>query len=92
MNIEKDSGPVLVFCGMGPDEPPPPISGDESWIDHLRVREQAERGAAKNATSPQARRVHQELAQAYSRIVERAARRAVRKGSTKRESGDESES
>ena len=92
MNIEKDSGAVFVFRDMGPDEPPSAIAGDESWIDHLRFREQAERSAAKNATCPQARRVHQELAQAYLRVVERAARRTERNGGTKRESGDASES
>jgi len=92
VNIDKDTGPMLVFRDMGQDEPSPPISGDDSWIEHLRFREQAERGAAKNATCPQARRVHQELAQAYSRIVERATRRTERNGGTKRESDDASES
>ncbi|MES2120225.1 MAG: hypothetical protein V4513_06560 [Pseudomonadota bacterium] len=72
MNHEPD-GPVVVFRDSGADEPPcPPPAIDQQWIDHWRNRERVERGAAKRASSERARRVHQELAQAYLRIVERA--------------------
>ena len=37
--------------------------------DYLRARERAERAAAKRASSPAARGVHQELAQAYAAMV-----------------------
>ena len=45
---------------------------DAEWLDHCRARELAERAAAKKATSTEARGIHQELAQAYARMVQRA--------------------
>jgi hypothetical protein len=75
VNIDKDCGPVVVFRDIGPDEPVQPAGGDPEWIEHIRARERAERSAAKKATSEQARGVHQELAQAYVRMIERATRR-----------------
>lgn len=39
--------------------------GDPS--EYYRARERAERAAAKAAACPEARRIHQELAQAYAR-------------------------
>jgi hypothetical protein len=42
---------------------------DEETLEYLRRREQAERAAAKSASSNVARRVHQELAQAYSELL-----------------------
>lgn len=36
---------------------------------YFQLREQAERAAAKKAASPQARRVHQQLAQNYAGLV-----------------------
>jgi hypothetical protein len=38
--------------------------------EYYRTRERAERAAAKNATSVAARRVHQELAEAYARRMQ----------------------
>lgn len=42
----------------------------EETPDYYRVRERAERAAAENATCPQARRAHQELAQAYAALLD----------------------
>ncbi|HVE00461.1 MAG TPA: hypothetical protein VNB78_02050 [Sphingomicrobium sp.] len=42
---------------------------DQSSQEYFRRREQAERTAAKNASSEVARRVHQELAQNYATIL-----------------------
>lgn len=36
------------------------------------MRERAERMAAENATCPEARRVHQEMARAYAQLAESA--------------------
>jgi hypothetical protein len=41
----------------------------ETRVEYFRKREMAERAAAKRATSRPARSVHQELAQAYSRLT-----------------------
>ena len=38
-------------------------------IEYYQARERAERAAAKAAACPQARRVHQELAQHYQDVV-----------------------
>lgn len=40
---------------------------DANSLEYFRLREQAERAAAENATSDAARRAHQELAQEYAR-------------------------
>ena len=42
----------------------------EETSEYYRARERAERAAAEGATCPQARRAHQELAQAYSQLVD----------------------
>lgn len=39
--------------------------------DYYRTREQAERLAARNATSPEARRAHEKLAQAYAQLADK---------------------
>jgi len=39
---------------------------DEKSLEYFRKREQAERDAAKNAASEEARRAHEVLAQNYS--------------------------
>ena len=49
-----------------------PSRADDEWLDHCKAREVAERAAAKNATSIRAHAIHQELAQAYARIIQRA--------------------
>ena len=38
--------------------------------EYFKLREQAERAAAKKAGSPQARRIHQELAQNYAVLAQ----------------------
>ena len=42
----------------------------EASEDYFRRRERAERAAAKNAASPQARRIHQQLAQNYAELAQ----------------------
>ncbi|NUS99881.1 MAG: hypothetical protein HOP96_02755 [Sphingomonas sp.] len=41
----------------------------QAYADYYRNREQAEREAAQNATCPQARRAHKQMANAYARLV-----------------------
>jgi hypothetical protein len=45
---------------------------DQSNQDYFRKREQAERAAAKKASSEAARRIHQELAQSYASILRKS--------------------
>lgn len=42
---------------------------DQESANYFRRRERAERAAAKQAASDAARRIHQELAQNYARIL-----------------------
>jgi hypothetical protein len=42
---------------------------DQPTFEYYQRRERAERTAAKYAGSPEARRAHQELAQAYAEMV-----------------------
>ena len=42
---------------------------DPNSVDYLRKRERAERAAAKKAASNDARRIHQELAQSYAKLL-----------------------
>lgn len=49
---------------------------DQQSLDYFRRRELAERAAAKQAASGAARRVHQELAQEYARLLARPAANA----------------
>jgi hypothetical protein len=73
VNISTDDGPVVVFrdsWASGPNEPDPPETrANRGWADYCRAREKAERAAAKCASSLAARRVHQELAQAYAALL-----------------------
>jgi hypothetical protein len=42
---------------------------DQESLEYFRKREQAERDAAKNAASEEARRAHEDLAENYSERV-----------------------
>jgi hypothetical protein len=42
---------------------------DQESQEYFHRRELAERAAAKSATSPAARRIHQELAQGYAKLA-----------------------
>ncbi len=69
MNVDDDAGGFIIFRA-GPfraDEPEPGASAE--WIEHCRSREFAERAAAKRATCSEARKIHQQLAQAYARMI-----------------------
>jgi hypothetical protein len=64
-------GPCSMVIFREPYEAAPEDCADEAWAkdgtaEYFRLREQAERAAAKGATSIAARRVHQELAQIYA--------------------------
>ncbi len=70
MNIDDPTGTIIACRG-------PLESGSTSDVkigsaderEYHAAREFAERRAAKNATTAQARRAHQELAQAHSKIA-----------------------
>ena len=72
MNVCNEGGPIVVFrespeSRLAPDEQP-----RAPRVDDIRRRELAERAAAKHATSSRARAAHQELAQAYARMIKKA--------------------
>lgn len=46
---------------------------DQDSREYFEHRERCERAAAKNATCPHARRVHQELAQGYAALIRRGS-------------------
>ena len=77
MNVECGTSSIVIFAddwaSRNTPEPAFAIRADAEWLDYCRARELAERKAAKSARSLQARRVHQELAQAYMQL--RATRR-----------------
>lgn len=76
MNVCNEGGPIVVF--RAPPESRSAVrtktSTDATWMDQVRSRELAERAAAKSARCEAARRVHQELAQAYARMISRPER------------------
>jgi len=74
MNVCNKGSSIVVFT-----EPPRARLTSDSkagsgacreWPEHCRLREFAERAAAKRATCSRAREVHQELAQAYARMAQ----------------------
>ena len=66
MNVSHDPSSLIIFRAAGARDAEAPASLGE---DYCKVREQAERTAAKRATSTAARRAHQEFAQAYARAT-----------------------
>jgi hypothetical protein len=76
VNISNEGGSIVAFRDPWPTrneaESEPQKIDDPEWLDYCRARELAERGAAKNARSAEARGVHQQLAQAYARMIQRA--------------------
>jgi hypothetical protein len=70
MNVCNDGGSIVTFNDTrGLNEGLLEPQTDEQWVDYCRSLEMAERAAAKRASSATARRVHQELAQAYARAT-----------------------
>jgi len=71
MNVEKDDGGFITFrdAPFRAENAEPAAQIDAEWIDYCRSREFAERAAAKHATCTRSRKVHQQLAQAYSRMI-----------------------
>ena len=78
MNNPREPSPIVAFRDPWPARNEPPHQrtavADAQWIEYCRSREFAERAAAKQAGSTAGRRVHQELAQAYARMIQRALR------------------
>jgi hypothetical protein len=68
LNVSNESSSLIIFRAPWTARPEaedaPAVSAD-----YCRAREMAERAAAKRASSVKARRVHQELAQAYARLT-----------------------
>jgi len=64
--VDANVNSVVVFRCPGGAEPTSSPTIDD---DYLRRRELAERAAAKKAASPSARRIHQDLAQAYAGLA-----------------------
>jgi hypothetical protein len=74
MNVCNKGGPLIIFRDEWATKNNPGAqahrpAADAAWIDYCRARERAERAAAKHASSIRARRVHQELAQAYASVT-----------------------
>ena len=74
MNVECAGGPIIglrepVEIGRVTKQESRNKLPDEKTRQYFLARERAERAAAKRATSFQARCVHQELAQTYSRLA-----------------------
>ena len=83
--------PIVVFrdpyrprCGSDNGASEPQGAMDRMSADYWRVRERAERAAAKKAESPLARAVHQELAQEYAERVRGLDRQPGRKSKEQR--------
>lgn len=73
MNVEHEGGGFIIFRNDRPEEGMDAArSADREWLDHCRSREFAECAAAKHAKCSRAREVHQQLAQAYARMINRA--------------------
>lgn len=80
MNVCNEGGSIIIFRDEWATKNNPETRGPETqrhgpadteWADYCRARERAERAAAKRASSIRARRVHQELAQAYASVTRR---------------------
>ena len=76
MNVCDESGSLIIFrdewaTKNNPEPQSHSPAADAEWADYCRARERAERAAAKRASSIKARRVHQELAQAYASVIRR---------------------
>ena len=67
--MPHDPGSLIIFRAPWVRDAQTPAS--PIGEDYCRVRERAERAAAKRAGSVEARRAHQELAQAYARVTMR---------------------
>lgn len=74
MNICHEGSQIVAFTVPWPSRNETPAEeterSDGEWLDYCREREFAERRAAKQARSIDAQRVHQELAQAYARVLQ----------------------
>ena len=75
MNISNEGGSIVPFTSPWPSRNEPEAHAnpqDPDWLDYCRAREFAERAAAKDACSMEARRAHQEMAQAYADAVRKS--------------------
>jgi hypothetical protein len=83
VNISHEGSSIVAFLDPWPrteEESFSPASHGAEWIDYCRSRERKERAAAKTAVSADARRVHQELAEAYASAARQAAEPLMRSG------------
>jgi hypothetical protein len=74
MNVCNEDDSLVIFrdewaTKNNPESQTESVAGRADWADYCRARELAERAAAKRAGSIKARRVHQELAQAYASVI-----------------------
>jgi hypothetical protein len=78
VNISHDGGPIIAFtsdwCARNEPQDASRSRSDREWIAYCRARQLAESDAAEHASSTRARRIHEELARAYGRMIERATR------------------
>jgi hypothetical protein len=78
VNVSHDGGPIIAFtsdwCARNESQDPSQGEADGEWVDYCRSRQRAECEAAEHASSMRARQVHEELARAYGRMIERAKR------------------
>jgi hypothetical protein len=76
MNVDDGASSIIVCReGTSPGQETSPRPGSETQNDQAyhQARERGERKAAKEAASVQTRRIHQELAEAHSRMAGRFA-------------------
>jgi hypothetical protein len=74
MNVCNEDDSLVIFrdewaTKNNPESQTESGAARADWADYCRARELAERAAAKRACSIRARRVHQELAQAYASVI-----------------------
>ena len=77
MNVHDGASSIIVCregTSPGQETSPPPRPETQNDQAYHQARERSERKAAKEATSVQTRRIHQELAEAHSRMAGRPAR------------------
>ena len=78
MNVSHDGGPIIAFtsewCARNEPQESPRSGADGEWVAYCRSRQLAEREAAEHASSTRAREVHEDLARAYGRMIDRAMR------------------
>lgn len=76
MNISHEGGSIISFASPWRSRNEGELERGRrgpGWLDYCRAREFAER-AAKGASSMEARRAHQEMAQAFADFIEKSSK------------------